>query len=41
MDKNFLQMEKKTHATKYYIYSIANFMANILADKTLYFDFSF
>ena len=28
-------------ATKYHIYSITNFMANILADKTLNSDFSF
>ena len=31
----------ETPATKYHIYSITNFMANILADKTLYSDFSF
>ena len=28
-------------ATKYHIYSITNFAANILADKTLNSDFSF
>ena len=31
----------ETPATKYHIYFITNFMANILADKTLYPDFSF
>ena len=31
----------ETPKTKYHIYSITNFMANILADKTLYSDFSF
>ena len=31
----------ETPATKYHIYSITNFMANIKADKTLYSDFSF
>ena len=31
----------ETLATKYHIYSITNFMANILADKTLNSDFSF
>ena len=35
----FLKWE--TPATKYPIYSITNFMANILADKTSYSDFSF
>ena len=30
-----------TNMTKYHIYSITNFMANILADKTFYSDFSF
>ena len=31
----------KTPATKYQIHSIPNFMANILADKTVNSDFSF
>ena len=31
----------ETPATKYHIYSMTNFMANILADKTLNSDFSF
>ena len=31
----------ETPATKYHIYSVTNFMANILEDKTLYSDFSF
>ena len=31
----------ETLATKYYIYSITNLMANILADKILNYDFSF
>ena len=31
----------ETPVAKYHIYSITNFMANILADKTLYSDFSF
>ena len=39
LDTKFLQMGKP--ATKYHIYSISNFMANILADKTLNSDFSF
>ena len=33
--------KRETPATKYHIYSITNFMANILADKILYSDFSF
>ena len=31
----------ETPATKYHIYSLTNFMVNILADKILYSDFSF
>ena len=31
----------ETPVTKYHIYSITNFMVNILADKILYSDFSF
>ena len=31
----------ETPATKYHIYSVTNFMANILADKILYSDISF
>ena len=38
LDNNFLQMGG---GGKHHIYSITNFMANILADKTLYSDFSF
>ena len=38
LDNNFLPWE--TPATKYHIYSITNFMANILAEKILYSDFS-
>ena len=30
-----------TNMTKYQIYSITNFMANLLADKTFYSDLSF
>ena len=39
LDNIFFKWE--TPATKYYIYSIANLLANILADKTFYSDFSF
>ena len=39
LDNNFFKWE--TPATKYHVYSITNFMANILADKILYSDFSF
>ena len=46
LDNNCLQMAHEwetpaTNMTKYHIYSITNFMANSLAEKTFYSDFSF
>ena len=41
LDNNFLQMGNNLQQSITFILNITNFMANILADKILYSDFSF